>query len=145
MGAARPAWRVLPFESASFDAIIASSLLEYVDDPEAVLRECGRLLRPGGVVLCTVPDVRHPVRWLEKAAQGYSSLRWGQATPFRSQFLDGYMTYLQVSLQRHPDRWWRVTADQAGLHPVPYEVGRHRPSPLRFLMFRRSDDSLEDS
>ena len=60
-----PGWQTLPFESASFDAVVAASVLEYVDEPAAVLRECARVLRPGGVVLCTVPDLTHPVRWLE--------------------------------------------------------------------------------
>ena len=60
-----PRWQRLPFESATFDAVVAASVLEYVDEPAAVLRECARVLRPGGIVLCTVPDLTHPVRWLE--------------------------------------------------------------------------------
>jgi SAM-dependent methyltransferase len=60
-----PAWRELPFAAGAFSAVIASSVLEYVSDPAAVLRECARVLTPGGALLCTVPDIRHPVRWLE--------------------------------------------------------------------------------
>ena len=60
-----PGWRTLPFASGSLDAVIAASVLEYVPDPQAVLRECARVLRPGGILLCTVPDLAHPVRWLE--------------------------------------------------------------------------------
>ena len=37
-----PAWQVLPFASETFDAVVAASVLEYVDEPAAVLRECRR-------------------------------------------------------------------------------------------------------
>lgn len=60
-----PGWQALPFAEGSLDAVVSASVLEYVPDPGAVLAECARVLRPGGVLLCTVPDVTHPVRWLE--------------------------------------------------------------------------------
>ncbi len=68
----QPGWQALPFAPASFDAVVAASVLEYVGSPAAVLGECARVLRPGGVMLCTVPDLAHPVRWLEWAAAAIS-------------------------------------------------------------------------
>ena len=64
----RPGLADAAVRSATFDAVVAASVLEYVDSPAAVLGECARVLRPGGVMLCTVPDLAHPVRWLEWAA-----------------------------------------------------------------------------
>ena len=75
----QPGWQTLPFASASFDAVIAASVLEYVGSPAAVLGECARVLRPGGVMLCTVPDLTHPVRWLEWAAAAITRLPAVQA------------------------------------------------------------------
>ena len=43
--------------SASFDCITLLAVLEHVADPDALGRECFRLLRPGGRVVATVP---HP-------------------------------------------------------------------------------------
>ena len=37
----------LPFPDAAFDGLAFTYLLRYVDDPEAVLRELARVLRPG--------------------------------------------------------------------------------------------------
>ena len=38
----------LPFSDGSFDAVVFTFLLRYVDDPQATLGELARVLRPGG-------------------------------------------------------------------------------------------------
>ncbi len=43
--------QVLPFESQTFDAVTCLEMLEFTPDPQAVLRELVRVLRPGGVLL----------------------------------------------------------------------------------------------
>lgn len=45
----------LPFEDGSFDLVTLLDVIEHVDDDENLLREAGRLLTPGGLVLVTVP------------------------------------------------------------------------------------------
>ena len=128
-------WRRLPFEPETFDAVVASSVLEYVDDPVAVLRECCRMLRPGGVMLCTVPNPRHPVRWLEGLLCVVARLPGVQLASRGAPRLAGYLTYLRVSRQRHSITWWRATALLSGLLDVPCPGG----SPLRLLISCRPD------
>ena len=103
-----PCWRTLPFEPACFDAVVAASVLEYVDCPSAVLAECARVLRPGGVVLCTVPNLANPIRWLEWLAGMAARLPWVRATGRHWPRLRGYLMYLQISQQRRRARWWHV-------------------------------------
>jgi ubiquinone/menaquinone biosynthesis C-methylase UbiE len=50
------AGEALPFAEGSFDAVICLDVLEHVQQPERVLAEMHRVLRPGGVVLTTVPN-----------------------------------------------------------------------------------------
>jgi 2-polyprenyl-3-methyl-5-hydroxy-6-metoxy-1,4-benzoquinol methylase len=57
----------LPFPANSFDGILCSSVLEYVSNPGACLDELGRVLRPNGVLLISVPSARSVVRRLLKA------------------------------------------------------------------------------
>ena len=45
----------LPFDSQYFDAVVAVSTMEFVDDPAAACREIGRVLRPGGSFVVITP------------------------------------------------------------------------------------------
>jgi SAM-dependent methyltransferase len=46
----------LPFDVASFDAVVAGELLEHLADPAAAVAEVLRVLRPGGVFVGSVPN-----------------------------------------------------------------------------------------
>jgi ubiquinone/menaquinone biosynthesis C-methylase UbiE len=43
----------LPFPDATFDAVSCLEALEFMPDPQRVLREMARVLRPGGLLLTT--------------------------------------------------------------------------------------------
>jgi SAM-dependent methyltransferase len=133
-----PHWRRLPFADAGFDVVTAASVLEYTADPRLVLAECARVLRPGGVLLCTVPSTGHPVRWLEGLARRFLPLLpWPRGQRGRR-----YRAYLRTSRQRHRLRWWLAAARPAGLHALakpapgrwPRPGGRWRGGTLRLLV-----------
>ncbi len=48
----------LPFRADTFDAVIALDLLEHVENDAEILREIERVVRPGGLVLLSVPAFR---------------------------------------------------------------------------------------
>lgn len=49
----------IPVADESFDGIILSEVLEHVDNPDEILKEAYRLLRPGGVILICTPFMFH--------------------------------------------------------------------------------------
>ena len=51
----------LPFPSDSFDAVLLDSVIEHVGDPFALLQECQRVLRRGGIVFVVFPPFYGPL------------------------------------------------------------------------------------
>jgi SAM-dependent methyltransferase len=56
----RASGTALPFAAGSFDAVVASDVLEHIAEDRSAVAEISRVLRPGGVLAFTVPA--HP--WL---------------------------------------------------------------------------------
>jgi ubiquinone/menaquinone biosynthesis C-methylase UbiE len=53
----------LPFPDGTFDAVILSEVLEHVDREAEGLAEVRRVLKPGGLVIVTVPHAHYPFWW----------------------------------------------------------------------------------
>lgn len=49
-------WQI---ESESFDAVICTQVLEHVAQPEQLLHEIHRILKPNGVIILTIPFIYH--------------------------------------------------------------------------------------
>ena len=49
----------LPFQTASIDNIVCTQVLEHVRDPQQVIAEFGRVLRPGGRLFLAAPQSWH--------------------------------------------------------------------------------------
>ena len=51
----------MPFPNNYFDAILFDSVIEHVSDPQAVLLECARVLKPNGIVFVVFPPFYGPL------------------------------------------------------------------------------------
>ncbi len=53
----------LSFADGSFDLVVSSEVIEHVGKPDVMMREIGRVLRPGGVAIITFPSEDFPVTY----------------------------------------------------------------------------------
>jgi SAM-dependent methyltransferase len=67
----------LPFPNANFDLVLATDIIEHVDDDVLALGEIRRVLKPGGRVLVTVPAF--PILWGLQDEIGHHKRRYRMA------------------------------------------------------------------
>jgi 2-polyprenyl-3-methyl-5-hydroxy-6-metoxy-1,4-benzoquinol methylase len=77
----------LPWPAAAFDAVVAAEVIEHVVDTDRLLAEMGRVLRPGGALVITTPNLaslenrlrlllgRYPM-WMDVGVEGAGHLRY---------------------------------------------------------------------
>ena len=56
----------LPFQSEQFDVIVAFEVIEHVQNYEAFLIECRRVLKRNGLLICSTPNKRIDLIWRTK-------------------------------------------------------------------------------
>jgi SAM-dependent methyltransferase len=106
-----------PLAAASFDVVLALDVLEHLDDDAAGLRASVRLIKPGGLLLVTVPAL--PSLWGGQdviSAHRRRYTRRSLARLFQAADLQGYqLNYFNTLLfpLAAPVRWARRALGQA--------------------------------
>lgn len=124
---------LLPFAAAQFDGVIASSVLEYVEDPAVLVAALSAVLKPGGVLVISVPDLRHPLRWREATERVALHIPGLAALLGRTRFAERG-AYLRVSRRRLGLSRWAELLAKAGLD---VEVPEPCRGPLAVLAGRK--------
>lgn len=106
----------MPFEDASFDVVLATDIIEHVDDDLKALEEINRVLTPGGTALITVPafqslwglqDVvaQHKRRYLKGPL--LTQIRSAGLVVGRTYYFN-YILFAPIWLARQAIRWLKV-------------------------------------
>jgi ubiquinone/menaquinone biosynthesis C-methylase UbiE len=103
-------WRRLPFADNAFDGVIASSVFEYLDDLDLAFGELARVLRPGGVLVFSVPDMEHRERKFEQWIKRLATGRWIHGLARSVPQVRNYLEYLRLSRNRFPLEGWEERA-----------------------------------
>jgi len=124
---ARPAeWSRIETPDCWFDAIVASSVLEYVGQVEPQFNEFSRVLRDGGVLLFTVPNDASVSRRWEGALRPVLTSK--VIEPFHALLparLQSYRRYLEFSINHWPLEKWADALGQSGFENIQIQGGGH--------------------
>ena len=113
----------LPFDDRSFDRVIASEVLEHIDDDESAFAELARVLRPGGRLAVTVPSwLPETVCWKLSSDYHAPAAPGGHVRVYRLR--DIRRRLVGAGLQ--PGRWHRAHALHAPYWWLRCAVGPNR-------------------
>jgi SAM-dependent methyltransferase len=73
-----------PFRDAAFDYVLSREGIEHFENQAGFLRECGRVLKPGGKLVLTTPNVMHLGSRLSHFLIGQRTLRRGLANEIQT-------------------------------------------------------------
>lgn len=100
----------MPFiENESVDKIVLILALQNMDDPQGVIKECWRVLKPQGKIFIVMnhPAFRIPQR---------SSWEWDAKQKMQYRRIDGYLSESKAKIQMHP-----------GADSFVHTISYHRP------------------
>ena len=101
----------LPFEDARFDALFAGEVIEHLVDTDAFLAEIARVVRPGGFVILTTPNLAsfenrvrlllgiYPI-WVNYRLEGMGHVRAYTPGTLRRQLAEH-----GLNVERHRGNW----------------------------------------
>ena len=115
----------LPFEDATFDAVICSASVEYLVQPVVVFRELARVVKPGGHVVMTFSDRWFPTKAIELWSELHPFERMGLVLDYfrQAEGYDKLATHSSRGLPRPADDKY---ADQRSTADPVYAVRAER-------------------
>jgi SAM-dependent methyltransferase len=127
----------IPTKNAAFDSAICTAVLEHLEEPELALRECHRVLKPGGVAIYSVPFIWHihePPRDFYRFSKygiqylfqkvGFDILELNALSGFWLTF--GVLSIYNINrFNRGPIRWLRIISKLGSLiQAISYTLDR---------------------
>ena len=144
----------VPFEDNSFDVVYHSHVLEHFNkkDGKAFIKECHRVLKPGGIIRIAVPDLeqiaRNYISFLEKSLEGNknaeNNYNWTVIEMYDQtvrNYSGGEMgAYLKSNMPNADFVYSRIgkPSSSKGNYPTP------KPNPMRFLNPTKYLQKLKD-
>jgi SAM-dependent methyltransferase len=141
----------LPYEDGYFDAVVSNQVIEHLHDTDGFVRECARVLRPGGIAVISTENLSswHNVfaaicGWQPFSLTNVSGTTGGLGNPlalFRGQPHTQPSSWQHVRVfayrglkelfEEHALRVEKISG--AGYFPLPATVGRRDPRHAVFL------------
>jgi len=131
-------WSRLPFADNAFDAVVASSVFEYLADIHLVLGELARVLKHKGVLIFNVPNPESFRRRRESWSLQVTKQDWIRSAICTIPRVRRYFTYLDLSTNRYGLNQWEWSTQLHGFKRIRKLLQRQDQRPLFMLAFRKT-------
>ncbi|MGB4076289.1 MAG: methyltransferase domain-containing protein [Minisyncoccia bacterium] len=101
-----------PYENASFDALTSIEVIEHLENPYHFLRECARIVKPGGILILSTPNPDHLFNKISFLLRGRFY-----------RFLDGndhIMLFAHYLLSKGAEKYFELIAREYMFGEFPY-------------------------
>ena len=114
----------MPLPDNTFDVVLCSMVLHYVEDFETGLREIYRVLKPGGMAMLPVPMI-HQSTCYEPAADSVLNMVVEPGPDFY-EIYKAFFDEVQVHTSTDYDDTLHFYLEQTDEHPFPMRLGHQK-------------------
>ncbi len=101
----------IPFPANKFDKVVLSEVIEHLPDDVWSLKEINRVIRPGGVLVLSVPHANYSILW--------DPLNWILERLFKKHIHSGFFAGIWNQHQRlYTDKLLRRSLEKAGFEAI---------------------------
>jgi 2-polyprenyl-3-methyl-5-hydroxy-6-metoxy-1,4-benzoquinol methylase len=137
----------LPWQDQSFDAVFTTEGIEHLENHFSFLREMRRILKPGGVLVLTTPNItalRSRVRFFGSAFFGRDSRPLNETSRHPLHHI-GLATFAELRYELHMSGFQLVETRHTHIKPVSYLYAIFAPWVWLYtkLAFRKEKDPAQ--
>ncbi len=138
---------LLPWQDKSFDAVFSTEGIEHLENHFSFLREMCRILRPGGILVLTTPNltaIRSRVRFLGSGFFGRDSRPLNEASRHPLHHI-GLATFPELRYELHMSGFRVLEVRHTHIKPVSYLYAIYAPWIWLYtrLAFRKEKDATQ--
>jgi cyclopropane fatty-acyl-phospholipid synthase-like methyltransferase len=137
----------LPWPDQSFDAVFSTEGIEHLENHFSFLREINRILKPGGVLLLTTPNItalRSRVRFFGSGFFGRDARPLNETARHPLHHI-GLATFSELRYELHVSGFRLIEARHTHIKPISYLYAIFAPGVWLYtrVAFRKEKDSAQ--
>lgn len=125
----------LPYEDASFDYIVCVEGLEHIENPANAIREFSRLLKPGGTLIASIPNIMNIEERLRWLFFGYTSHFKPLSKEVQAEYVEIVGSMEEIAFHINPIGYseMRFLLEKTGLSSFKLHMDKAKKNSWRFL------------
>lgn len=124
----------MPYGDASFDYIVCVEGLEHIENPANAIREFSRMLKPGGTLIASVPNIMNIEERLRWLFSGYTSHFKPLSKEVQSEYVEIVGSMEEIAFHINPIGYseMRFLLEKSGLSEFKVHIDKAKKNSWRF-------------